>query len=89
MAAFIFSFVAVPNPVEGQDVDVNVCSFVTLAGITLECNVSVVVMVIDTNEAGVQMICSCIQQLCNIIHVPKVILIDTYVCIVKPAIQSM
>ena len=53
MAAFIFSFVAVQNPVEGQDVDVNVCSFVTLAGITLECNVSVVVMVIDTNEAGV------------------------------------
>ena len=61
----MFSFQPVPNPVEGQDVDVDVCSFVALAGITLECNVSIEVMVIDTNEAGVQMICSCVQQLCN------------------------
>ena len=49
----MFSFQPVPNPVEGQDVDVDVCSFVALAGITLECNVSIEVMVIDTDEAGV------------------------------------
>ena len=54
MAAFSFTLIAPTlNPVEGTDSSVNVCSFVTLAGITLECNVSVEVMVIDTDEAGV------------------------------------
>ena len=55
MAAFSFSLVQpISNPVEGGESPFEVCGGVFFIGITLECNVSVEVMVIGTDEAGMK-----------------------------------